>query len=532
MAALVHGAEERAGTDAAPALPDSPVEIELKLRAPAGTLDEIRQSAIVQQFARNKGIVRRLEATYYDTPDHRLFAAGLSLRVRREGRRYIQTVKRVSSTGSLQRHEWEVPVADMTLDLAALPIGEIGAPLAGIAGSEFMPVFATRVRRHILILDQQDTQIEMALDEGDIIFGQNSLQLCEVELELKRGKVASLYQFGFGLMDVVPLCLETQTKSARGYALALGDTPRAVKAVPSNLGRGDSVDEGITKLLSNCHQQIVANLSAAQDGREPEGVHQLRVALRRLRVALHFLCHHLKSPALEGIDAEAKLFGQALGPARNWDVFIQSTLAEIEEANIPHVDMSALRVACASSHDQAYHDVRNVLAASRTNRFLLSFGLIIEQKSWRNDISSEELKALTEPLGLFATRVLDRIEHQVRKRARGFRHLHPDERHKVRLGLKKLRYATEFFLPLYSRRTSTTKYLKRLSRLQELLGEANDIKTTYELLTMLEHDALAPQANRAMGAVIGWQGHLQTVAMKRLNSRWLAFKRTAPFWSA
>ncbi|UGX89015.1 CYTH and CHAD domain-containing protein [Phyllobacterium meliloti] len=531
MVALVYGTEEGTGTDAVPALPVTPVEIELKLRAPAGALDEIRQSSVIRQFARNKGVIRRLEATYFDTPDHQLFKAGLSLRVRREGRRYIQTVKRVASSGSLHRNEWEVPVAGMALDLAALPIAEIGGPLDGMAEAGLIPVFVTRVRRHILMLDQQDTQIEVALDEGDIVFGPHCLPLCEVELELKQGKVASLYQVGLGLMDVVPLCLETQTKSARGYALAQGNTPGAVKAASSNLDRSDTVDEGITKLLSSCHEQIIANLSAALDGREPEGIHQLRVALRRLRVALHFLCHHLKSPVLEGLDAEARLFGQALGPARNWDVFIGSTLSGIEEANIPHIDMSALRVACKFSHDQAYHNARNVLAASRTNRFLLSFGLIIEQKSWRNDISSEELKILTEPLGLFATRVLDRIEHQVRKRGRGFRHLHPDERHKVRLGLKKLRYATEFFLPLYSRRASTTKYLKRLSQLQELLGEANDIKTTYELLAALEHDTLSPQANRAMGAVIGWQGHLQTVAMKRLNSRWLAYKRTLPFWS-
>ncbi|MBA8879764.1 CYTH and CHAD domain-containing protein [Phyllobacterium myrsinacearum] len=531
MVALVQGTDVRSGTDAAAVTADVPTETELKLRAPAGTLEDIRQSAVVQQFARNKGSVRRLEAIYYDTPDHRLFAAGLSLRVRREGRRYIQTVKRAAVHGSLQRHEWEVVVAGMTPELAALPVDDIGQPLAGIAESKLVSMFATRVRRHTLLLDQQETQIEMALDEGDIVFGQTSLPLCEVELELKRGKVAALYQFGLGLMDILPLSFETQSKSARGYALAVGDNASAVKAAPSGLGRSDTVDDGIIRLLSNCHQQIIANLAAARDGREPEGIHQLRVALRRLRVTLHFLCHHLESSALQGLDAEAKLFGQALGPARNWDVFIGSTLPGIEEAGLPQVHIAALRAACTSLHDQAYHEVRDVLDAPRTNRFLLSFGLVIEQKSWRNDISGEELKVLTEPMGQFATRVLDRIEQQVRKRGRGFRRLQPDERHRLRLGLKKLRYASDFFLPLYSRRAATTKYLKRLSRLQDLLGEANDISTTQELLATLEHDALAPQANRAVGTVIGWQGHLQTVAIKRLNSRWEAFKDTAPFWS-
>ncbi|RZS79275.1 inorganic triphosphatase YgiF [Phyllobacterium myrsinacearum] len=529
--ASVQGTEDGSGTDAAAIALRAPVEIELKLRAPAGMLDDIRASAAVQQAARNKGLIRRLEATYYDTSDHRLFAAGLSLRVRREGRHHVQTVKRAAAHGSLQRNEWEAVVPDMAPDLALLPLAEIGAPLDGMTADELAPVFATRVRRHLLVLDHQDARIELALDDGVIEFGATRVPLSEVELELKQGKVAALYQFGLNLMDVAPLCLETQSKSARGYALALGDEPSAVKAAPSGFVRADTVDEAIAKLLTNCQQQIMANLGASQTGLEPEGVHQLRVALRRLRVALHFLGRELQAPSLESLNTEAKLFGQALGPARNWDVFLHSTLTEIEEAALPHVNISAFRAACMPAHDHAYQTVRRIIGDPRTNRFLLSLGLVIELRSWRNDIASEDLRILTEPLGQFAARVLDRVERQVRRRGHGFRHLHADARHRLRLGLKRLRYAAEFFLPLYSSRPVTAKYIKRLARLQDLLGEANDIKSAHELMDTLDHDSLGAEANRAVGAIIGWQGHRQAAGGKQLIGRWRAFKDTAPFWA-
>jgi triphosphatase len=180
--------------------------------------------------------------------------------------------------------------------------------------------------------------------------------------------------------------------------------------------------------------------------------------------------------------------------------------------------------------DQAYQDVRESIADGRSNRFLLSLGLAIEQRSWRNDVASEDLGILTEALTKFASRVLTRLERKALKRGRHFRQMRPEARHKLRLTLKKLRYATEFFLPLYSSRASTKKYLKQLSRLQDALGEAKDIKTSRTLLAEIREHVDDPDAHRALGAVTGWQGHLQLAGAGRLNDRWRKFKRTPPFW--
>jgi inorganic triphosphatase YgiF len=205
-----------------------------------------------------------------------------------------------------------------------------------------------------MTLDVSDGEIEVAFDDGVIEAEPQREPLSEIELELKQGKTATLYQFGLGLLEVAPLCLETQSKSDRGYALALKISPSAVKAASSNLRREDSVDEGIAKLLSGCQQQILANLCPAASGREPEGVHQLRVALRRLHTAFYCLRRELDAPSLQALDSEAKRFARTLGLARNWDVFIDSTLAEIEKANLPDIEFSALRDASVPFRDQAY----------------------------------------------------------------------------------------------------------------------------------------------------------------------------------
>ncbi|PSH62087.1 CYTH and CHAD domain-containing protein [Phyllobacterium sophorae] len=527
----VRGTGNQAGNGNNGAAPSfAPIETELKLRALPSALNQVRTSPGILQCARNKGTIRRLEATYYDTTDHRLFDAGLSLRVRRSGKHFTQTVKRLAANGPLAREEWEASVGTRAPDLSVLPTAEIDGIFNTIPVDQLVPILVTRIRRHAIAVDVPDGQIEVAFDDGVIEAGAEQEPVSEIELELKQGRTAALYQLGLGLLDVAPLCLETQSKSARGYALALGIHPVAMKAGSSNLRREDSVDEGIAKLLSGCHQQILSNLCPATSDREPEGVHQLRVALRRLHTALYFLRRELDAPSLQALDAEAKRFARTLGPARNWDVFIDSTLADLEKANLPEIEFSALRDASAPFRDQAYQEMRESIADPQTNRFLLSLGLAIEQKSWRNEVSGEDLGIFTEPLTKFAARVLTRLERKALKRGHHFRQMRPEARHKLRLTLKKLRYATEFFLPLCSSEASSKEYLRQLSRLQDALGEANDIKTSRTLLSGIREGVHSPDVHCAIGAVAGWQGHRELAGADRLNNRWRKFKRTAPFW--
>ncbi|MEK1890956.1 MAG: CHAD domain-containing protein [Phyllobacterium sp.] len=505
------------------------VETELKLLVAAERFATFRERALERLPTRNKGIIRRLDAVYFDTADHALHEAGLTLRVRRTGRSFTQTVKRIVSTGSLSRREWETPVASMTPDLGALPLEEIGAPFDKLDPQALVPTFATNVRRHALMVDVPGAQIEVAFDDGKVEAGARQLPISEVELELKQGRPAALYELGLSLMEWEPLRLGVQTKSDRGYTLAGVEVPKAVKATQSSIRRDDIVDDAIASLLGNCHQQILANLVPAELSEVPDGVHQLRVGLRRLRTLLWLLRREIGAPALAALEAEAKQLASNLGPARNWEVFIASTVSTLEKAELEDVEFAGLRMASLPFRDEAYVKAREVLASPNVNRFLLSLGLVIGQRSWRNDISAGTLGILSEPVGKLGARALGRIERKALKLGRHFRQLQPEERHKLRITLKKLRYATEFFLPLYAGHGGTSKYLKRLANLQDSLGAENDIATSRGLLHQLTEKTTEPGVHRAIGAVIGWQRCHQLAQAGQLQSDWKKFERQPLF---
>ncbi|WP_244607345.1 CYTH and CHAD domain-containing protein [Bosea sp. CS1GBMeth4] len=507
-----------------------PREIELKLAVSPEALEILRGSELVARHARNRGLTRRLDAVYYDTPDRLLDRNGLALRVRRSGKRHVQTVKRSGSGDPLARDEWEVALPDGSLDLALLPLAEIGEPLAGLSSGQLAPVFATRVRRRLRRLDFAGALIEIAFDEGAIEAGENSLPVSEIELELKEGEAAALYELGLALLDIAPLRLETRSKSARGYGLAFSRPPRAVKAKPIEIGAHDNADAAIAAILGGIHGQLLGNLAPVALRSGPESVHQMRVSLRRLRSALSVLKGEVASPALVPIAQEAKRFGQVLGPARNWDVFITQTVPDIEAAGLDDAGLAVLRTAAEPFQAASYAAVQDCLGDPRTSRFLLSLGALIQRRGWRNGLASETMAVLAGPAADFAARALARVHRKALKGGRGFGRLDAGARHELRLALKKLRYTAEFFLPLFDG-APARKYLARLARLQEALGLANDAATTQHLLAELRGGTAGAELHFAAGAVHGWQCRQAVEAGRELKVRWRKFEGATPFWS-
>jgi triphosphatase len=121
------------------------------------------------------------------------------------------------------------------------------------------------------------------------------------------------------------------------------------------------------------------------------------------------------------------------------------------------------------------------------------------------------------------------LHRKARKRGAHFRQLKTDAQHDLRINLKKLRYAAEFFLPLYATHAPAKRYVKRLARLQASLGSARDIASTRILLDAIRQDD-QPALHLAIGAVAGWQARDQMVVAKMLRRRWRRFKATPAFW--
>jgi triphosphatase len=510
--------------------PGEQAETELKLLAPQGTLERLREMPVIVQHARNKGAFRRLETVYYDTPEQLLFQHGMSLRVRRSGKHFIQTLRLLPNIGQpLTRRQWEAPVDGITPDLARLPADEIGDPVTTLTNDALVPVFTTKVRRHARQLDLPDASVEIVFDEGTIEAGARQEVLSEIELELKSGSAGVLFDLGTQLLDAAPLRVGTRSKAERGYALGFDVMQPAAKAELFGIAAEHVVDDVIALLVGSCWHHLLKNHTVADKGSDPGGVHQMRVALRRLRTICALFRRDIPSPAFQAVNSEARWLMQQLGPARGWDVFAETTVTRLVTA-APDVDLGGLREAVEQQRKSSYAALQTVLADPRCSRFFLSLGHLVERRGWRNEIDSDALAVLSQPMPTLADEILTRLHRKALKRGAHFRQLNTDAQHDLRIDLKKLRYAAAFFLPLYATQAPAKRYVSRLARLQASLGRARDIASTRILLDAIRQDD-QPALHLAIGAVAGWQARDQIALAKTLRKRWRRFKATPAFWS-
>ena len=511
------------------ARPGEQAEIELKLLAPQGTLEKLREAPVIVQHARNRGKFHRLETVYYDTPERLLFQHGMSLRVRRSGKHFIQTLKLLPDIGQpLTRRQWEAPVDGITPDVARLPADEVGGPMTTLTNDALVPAFATKVRRYARQLDLPDASVEIVFDEGTIKAGARQEVLSEIELELKSGNAGVLFDLGTQLLDAAPLQIGTRSKAERGYALAFDVVRPAATAEPLSIAAEHVVDDVIALLAGSCWHHLLKNHAVANEGSDPEGVHQMRLALRRLRTICALFRRDIPSPAFRAVNNEARWLMQQLGPARDWDVFAETTIARLVTA-APDVDLVGLREAVERQRKSSYGALQAVLADARCSRFLLSLGHMVEHRGWRNEIDSEALVVLSQPMPALAGKILSRLHRKALKRGSHFRQLNIDAQHDLRIDLKKLRYAAEFFLPLYSAHGPAKRYVKRLTGVQASLGRARDIASSRPLLDAIRQDD-QPAFQLAIGAVVGWQARGGIAVKKTLRKRWRRFKATPTFW--
>jgi triphosphatase len=218
--------------------PIAHAEVELKLLASPAAIERIRETSVIVQHARSRGVVRRLDTVYYDTPDRALSRARGSLRVRRIGTRYVQTLKLArADQAPFVRRRWETPVDTQAPDLTCLP-AEITASIGELANNGLAPVFATKIGRRAQRLAFNGAEVEITFDEGMVEAGEQREPLAEIELELKAGDAGALYDVGMQLLDVAPLRIGTLSKADQGYALAFNAVPQATKAEGSIITAG------------------------------------------------------------------------------------------------------------------------------------------------------------------------------------------------------------------------------------------------------------------------------------------------------
>lgn len=504
-------------------------EIELKLLVDADRMAHFNTAPVIAANARNKGARKHLKSVYYDTPEHLLRRSGLSLRVRQSGARFVQTVKTDAADDPLRRGEWEASVPSLAPDLAlAMPF--IPEKLRGqLETRPLEAVFTADVHRHARMLDLPSGTVEIAFDRGVLTAGDRSVPVSEIELELKSGSASTIYEIALRLAEHGAVKPSIRGKSARGFDLAADKPPSARRPRKLRLDPSVTLDEAFATILRSCFLHLLQSLPAAEDGRNPEGVHQLRVALRRLRSALDLMRSVGALSNLDALRSEARWLARDLSAARDWDVFQFQTLPTIAKACPSVTGFDALGRAAAERQSDAYRKAHHALADRRCAVFLICLGGWIETRGWRNDVAAEDLGQLAEPAVTFAQRVLSVQHAKVLKRGRRFKSLAAEQLHRLRLAAKRLRYLGEFLLPLYEDRKSVRRFSRRLAALQEELGAFNDMAVTASLLDGIGAE---PDGVIAAAAIAGWQAHASAGGQPSLLGTWRDFNAAHVPWSS
>lgn len=298
---------------------------------------------------------------------------------------------------------------------------------------------------------------------------------------------------------------------------------KPVKAVPAHLTRDMRPEDAFRTTLLDCLAQITANAATLRSGRSVEGLHQLRVAFRRLEVALGAFGQEFGQDWLEELRGRAKILSGRLAPARDLDVFVGKLLEGPPKSGVSD-GLVGLRARAESARDQAWTAAAACIASTDFDLFLDDVAALA---------ASQLPLSRDKRLPRAARRMLDRQQARVKKRGRTARSAEEGDMHRLRIALKKLRYTAEFFAPIYGKR-KVRAYLKKLRTLQNHLGDLNDAANVRSVVSGLLRDKSRKNEDvdmrYAAGAMVGWYGAQTPRAISNALKRYRKFKRVRPFW--
>jgi len=495
-------------------------EIEIKLQVPTAA----KASLASEIKARSPENLRRqrLQAVYFDTSSRLLASEDMALRLRREGRNWVQTLKAGKGVDGISREEDNIRLPDRS---AAEPLLDIGRHLRSSAGRRLQILlqraqgeslqrrFATDVRRQSQVQRTRRGFVELSLDEGLIQSGDRYCAIRELEIEAIKGSPLAVLEAATGYIKRYQLWIDLRSKAQRGHMLADDRTHiTPVKAGAVRLHADANLDEALLAIFSDCRRQVMHNASqiAAEEGHGPEHVHQIRVGLRRLRTAIRLFGERLH--AIGHWDVQARSLATELGASRDRDVLAESLWPRLREIEAPLIELPS---------PSDLQSPRDLIRDKQCQLWFLEW--------LEHDIKLEmEGPGAVSQLGLLPAQevllqVLNRWYRKCRKMSATFHRLSVDERHDLRKRMKRLRYGVEFVRSLLQEKR-LEEFLQVMAAAQDALGEYNDLHVAHALYK--SHSVNNPQAWFA----VGWLSAQSDYAAERCIKVLQDFSKAQPPW--
>jgi inorganic triphosphatase YgiF len=471
-------------------------EVEIKLALPASAQRSLQHHPVLKRAVSRH--TERLINLYYDTPDQQLRRRGIALRLRRQGRQWLQTVKCAGSSaaGLSARPEWETPYA-RHFDFSSVDDRRVRAWLErGRIRDRLAPLFETSFQRTTWRFEpERGVALLLAFDRGWIAAAGRREAISELEIEIKQGEPGHLFDLAREIAQRVCLAPALLSKAERGYRLFHGTPPAPVRAEDVALDAAMPPLAGFRQIAIACLEHLQHNHAGASDSDDPEYIHQMRVATRRLRAALRLFAPLLPAGFAETLLPPLRTQMHLLGAARDMDVLLDEIAAPVMASLAAEPRLAAL-VGLVTERRFRHRDAaKQALRAASFGQFILLAG----ERLQRLPIGAPPTAEAT-TLAAFAERRLRRLHRKVRRLANAASVDDPASLHALRIGIKRLRYALEFFTPLARRKRRAG--IDKLAALQDALGKINDLANAGRLLD--ECAGTDPRLREAVTLIGGW----------------------------
>jgi CHAD domain-containing protein len=421
---------------------------------------------------------RGLRDVCFDTQDWRFFRAGYMLILRRgaipssreAGAQWVLRSPAILLNLAYQvrecRESFEegMPACD-----APGPVGRIVRLLAG--KRTLHPLVEVSTQRQTFRLERAGEALgELALDEMGIAQHQDQdpLQLRRVEIHEPDRQASRLEYFVEGVRSACDLVAATGSVYELGLR-ALHLSPPIVPDLGStSVEARTPLGEAAFAVLRGHFGVWQVHEIGTRLGEDPEALHRMRVATRRLRAALGFFDDVLPRRRAAWLRDELAWIGTALGEVRDLDVqreHLAARLAEISPAE--HVALEPVDAVLVGGREVAREEMLRALDSKRFQRFVAVFSSMLETGARRLVGAARETVVASVP-----SRLVERRRAMRKAGDRLGKKSSAAELHALRIHCKHLRYAVESFAGVYGE--TAVEYARRLSVLQDVLGRRQD----------------------------------------------------------
>jgi triphosphatase len=485
--------------------------MELELGLDPDDAARLPRLAILAPLRSNRARSRAIRIVWHDGLDGAFAEQGLAIAEQRPGWR----LERLSPNAEHWPPGAPAPVLAEGRDPAAL-----GHSLP----ETLVPVAAFEGRALSLTLKADHEPVMLTLLNGAVRAVAAEHRTCRIVLG---GAEPAVLAVALALASELSVAVPRASLAAEALSVMRGGTPPPPRHEgPPGLPAGLSVAAAFAHAVGHLTDVILHFAPSAADGQNgPEPVHQMRVAVRRLRSAIKVFRRAVRCPSVDAADSDLKALASRLGPTRDWDVFVTETGAKVAAAFPTERKVRGLLAAAERRRLACHAELRAYLQGVEFRRLGIELACLAGGDAWQATLDETEKNELASPLNDFAAVVLNRRLERLAQLDDDIETLEPPALHAIRIRAKRLRYAAEIFAPLFPGKAAR-RFIRRLATLQDRLGAMNDGTVAETLLGELGSNRLA----FASGVVLGFVGAHGRQARERIARAWHKFHRLAPFW--